>query len=121
MALAVVFCRWPWCGFLRYSSLFLVWISPFIYAVFKAIEWRWWVTGLRIGEVRFESDLDFSDLMGFYWKVIGWIVLFCHHFLDVARHCRRHRRCVMKGTSGPEQFASVMQNPSPARAWVLAM
>jgi hypothetical protein len=31
---------------------------------------------MRFGAVRFESDLDIGDLMGFYWKVIGWLALF---------------------------------------------
>jgi len=49
--------------------------APFAYAAFKAIEWRWWLSGIRFGEVRLESTLGRSALMGLYWKVIGWIVL----------------------------------------------
>lgn len=49
---------------------------PFLYAAFRAIEWRWWVDGLRIGPVRFQSTLPAGALMGNYWKVIGWLVLF---------------------------------------------
>jgi uncharacterized membrane protein YjgN (DUF898 family) len=49
---------------------------PFIYAAFKAIEWRWWVSGIRFGDVRFESDMTRSALIGLYWKVIGWFALF---------------------------------------------
>jgi hypothetical protein len=49
---------------------------PFIYGAFKAIEWRWWVDGVRFGEVRFESNLPASGLFGLYWKVVGWGVLF---------------------------------------------
>ena len=56
--------------------LFLLMILPFILAAFRAIEWRWWVSGLRIGEVRFDSDLATGALIGLYWKVTGWIVLF---------------------------------------------
>ena len=48
---------------------------PFIYAVYKALEWRWWISGVRFGGVKFESDLDGADLMGFYMKVLGWLVL----------------------------------------------
>jgi len=48
---------------------------PFIYAAFKAVEWRWWVSGIRFGDVRFESDMTRSALIGLYWKVIGWGVL----------------------------------------------
>ena len=50
-------------------------IAPFIYGAFKAVEWRWWLSGIRIGGVRLESELPRSRLIGLYWKVIGWIVL----------------------------------------------
>jgi hypothetical protein len=49
--------------------------SPFIYGAFKAIEWRWWLSGIRFGDVSFDSDLSAHDLYGLYWKVIGWYFL----------------------------------------------
>ena len=48
-------------------------IAPFIYGAFKAVEWRWWLSGIRIGGVRLESQLPRSRLIDLYWKVIGWI------------------------------------------------
>jgi uncharacterized membrane protein YjgN (DUF898 family) len=48
---------------------------PFLYAHFKAVEWRWWLSGIRFGGVRLESTLRPSALYGLYWKVIGWFVL----------------------------------------------
>lgn len=48
---------------------------PFLYAGYKAIEWRWWVSGLRFGEVRFECGMAWSALLGCYWTVIGWSLL----------------------------------------------
>ena len=55
----------------------LIWMIalPFIYGAFKAIEWRWWISGIRFGEVSFESDLPSGALYGLYWKVIGWLGL----------------------------------------------
>jgi uncharacterized membrane protein YjgN (DUF898 family) len=55
----------------------LIWVIalPFIYGAFKAIEWRWWISGVRFGEVSFESDLATNALYGLYWKVIGWLLL----------------------------------------------
>lgn len=47
----------------------------FIYGAFKTIQWRWWMSGIRFGEVRFESDLRSGVLITLYWKVIGWAVL----------------------------------------------
>src|SRR3984957_17918271 len=57
--------------------LCLIWLiaSPFIYGTFKAIEWRWWISGIRFGDVSFESDLASNELYGLYWKVIGWYLL----------------------------------------------
>ena len=50
-------------------------LAPFIYGAFKAVEWRWWLSGIRFGGVRIESSLPRSALIGLYWKVIGWIVV----------------------------------------------
>jgi hypothetical protein len=47
---------------------------PFIYAAMRAIEWRWWVSGIRIGEVGFHVRLAHGAFIGLYWKVIGWCV-----------------------------------------------
>jgi uncharacterized membrane protein YjgN (DUF898 family) len=56
------------------TLLFLL-AAPFIYAVFKAVEWRWWLSGIHFGQVRFESTLARGALVGLYWKVIGWFLL----------------------------------------------
>lgn len=50
-------------------------LLPFVYAMYKAIEWRWWVSGIRFGDVYFESSLKRGGLIGLYWKVVGWSVL----------------------------------------------
>ncbi len=48
---------------------------PIVYAVYKSIEWRFWVSNVNFGDVSFECDLDWSDLIPPYFKVIGWSVL----------------------------------------------
>src|SRR3984957_20019874 len=60
-----------------FGLVILVWIValPFVYGAFKAVEWRRWISGIRFGEVSFESDLSSGALYGLYWKVIGWFVL----------------------------------------------
>jgi uncharacterized membrane protein YjgN (DUF898 family) len=50
-------------------------LMPFIYAAYKAIEWRWWLSGIRFGAVAFASDLKRRAFIGLYWKVIGWGML----------------------------------------------
>ncbi len=62
----------------------LIIAAPFIYAAYRAILWRWWISGIRIGEVRFESDLRADALVGLYWA---------NHRLDAAYcGCRRGDR-----------------------------
>jgi uncharacterized membrane protein YjgN (DUF898 family) len=67
--------------FLPHSALFAlvplaVWIGGvFVYSAFKAIVWRWWVSGIGFGEVYFDSDLRTGGLMGLYWATVGWILL----------------------------------------------
>lgn len=50
-------------------------LIPFAYGAFKAIELRWWLSGVRFGDVRFESSLRKGALISLYWKAIGWAVL----------------------------------------------
>lgn len=50
-------------------------LAPFLYGVFKAVEWRWWVSGIRFGDIRLNSALLRGALVGLYWKVIGWFLL----------------------------------------------
>jgi uncharacterized membrane protein YjgN (DUF898 family) len=54
-----------------YFTLLSLW-SVFAYAIYKAHEWRWWVSGIRFGEVSFESKLRDVALVDLYWIVIGW-------------------------------------------------
>ncbi|WGR96025.1 YjgN family protein [Bradyrhizobium sp. ISRA443] len=69
------FKRGWWLWLLTPFALYLVIFAPFVYGAFKAVEWRWWLSGIRFGEVRLESTLRRSALIGLYWKVIGWIML----------------------------------------------
>lgn len=56
-------------------SLVVIPLLPFVFAMYKVVEWRWWLSGLRFGDVRVDSSLRLGDLVGLYWKVIGWFVL----------------------------------------------
>ncbi|NOJ50913.1 DUF898 family protein [Bradyrhizobium archetypum] len=69
------FKRGWWLWLLTPIALYVFPLAPFIYGAFKAIEWRWWLSGIRFGSVRVESSLTRSALIGLYWKVIGWIVV----------------------------------------------
>jgi uncharacterized membrane protein YjgN (DUF898 family) len=69
------FKRGWWLWLLTPVALYVTPLAPFVYGAFKAVEWRWWLSGIRFGGVRLESKLPRSRLIGLYWKVIGWIVV----------------------------------------------
>lgn len=69
------FKRGWWLWLLTPVVLLVYPLAPFVYGAFKAVEWRWWLSGIRFGGVRLESGLPRSRLIGLYWKVIGWIVV----------------------------------------------
>jgi uncharacterized membrane protein YjgN (DUF898 family) len=56
---------------------------PSLYAHYKAVEWRWWLSGLRIGGVRVESMLKSSAFQDLYWKAVGWSLLLSTGFTAV--------------------------------------
>ena len=69
------FKRGWWLWLLTPVAIYVFPLAPFIYGAFKAVEWRWWLSGIRFGGVKVESTMRRSDLIGLYWKVIGWIVV----------------------------------------------
>jgi uncharacterized membrane protein YjgN (DUF898 family) len=70
------FKRGWWLWLLAPFAFYLFPAAPFVYAAYKAVEWRWWLSGIRIGGVRLESTMSRGALIGLYWKVIGWFLLF---------------------------------------------
>ena len=69
------FKRGWWLWLLAPVAIVVFPLAPFFYAAFKAVQWRWWLSGIRFGGVRLESTLRRGALVGLYWKVIGWFVL----------------------------------------------
>ena len=76
------FKRGWWLWLLMWLTAWLVIPLPFLYGLYKAVEWRWWISGLTFGGVRADCKLDIAALMDLYWKVIGWAVLL---FIVLAR------------------------------------
>jgi uncharacterized membrane protein YjgN (DUF898 family) len=70
------FKRGWWLWLLAPFAFYLFPAAPFVYAAYKAVEWRWWLSGIRFGGVRLESTMRRGALIGLYWKVIGWFLLF---------------------------------------------
>ena len=81
------FKRGWWLWLLAPVALYVFPLAPFVYAAFKAVEWRWWLSGMRFGGVRLESTLPRGALIGLYWKVIGWIVLLALAFVVYLAIC----------------------------------
>jgi uncharacterized membrane protein YjgN (DUF898 family) len=78
--LTVPLTRWfpallPLAKVMSVAGLLLAVATPFLYGIFKAVEWRWWISGIRFGGVRLESSLSRGALFGLYWKAIGWFLL----------------------------------------------
>jgi uncharacterized membrane protein YjgN (DUF898 family) len=81
------FKRGWWLWLLAPISLYVFPLAPFVYAAFKAVEWRWWLSGIRFGGVRLESSLGRGALIGLYWKVIGWFLLLLLAFAAYLAAC----------------------------------
>jgi uncharacterized membrane protein YjgN (DUF898 family) len=95
------------------SVLILVW-APFAYAIYKACEWRWWVAGIRFGDVRSESKLTTGALVGLYWKVIGWcwlIILALIVWVGVVFAIAGSVAVGLQNMT-PEASAAIAQNPA---------
>jgi uncharacterized membrane protein YjgN (DUF898 family) len=71
------------------GALFVyLWFTPLIaivlWTLYKGIEWRWWLAGLRLGEIEFSSDfpvwnvckLYFGFFLAFVGVAIGAVALF---------------------------------------------
>ena len=69
------FKRGWWLWLLSPVAYVIPFLAPFVYAAYKAVEWRWWLSGIRFGGVRLESTMTRGALIGLYWKVVGWVVL----------------------------------------------
>jgi uncharacterized membrane protein YjgN (DUF898 family) len=70
-----LFQRVWWLGLLMPFAIVIFFAFPFVYARYKAEEWRWWVSGIRFGAVAAESRLEPGAFIDLYWKVIGWYMV----------------------------------------------
>jgi uncharacterized membrane protein YjgN (DUF898 family) len=69
------FKRGWWLWLLAPLAVVIFPLAPFFYAEFKAVQWRWWLSGIRFGGVALQSTLPRNALYGLYWKAIGWSLL----------------------------------------------
>lgn len=52
---------------------FILW--PIIWPFFQAIEWRWWASGVRLGDASLSSSIRGGELFGLYAKLVGFLFL----------------------------------------------
>ncbi|MDB5534639.1 MAG: hypothetical protein JWO28_2954, partial [Hyphomicrobiales bacterium] len=59
------------------SILITLWAiaAPFVYPYLKALEWRWWAQGVRMGGVSMQSSLRGGQLLKIYLKIFAWVLL----------------------------------------------
>ena len=74
-ALTLAFLIVPSLLWLPYLTIVVLPALPVLFAIYRAMEWRWWLSGLRFGAVRLQSALPVAALIPLYWKVIGWSAL----------------------------------------------
>ncbi len=79
-----LFKRVWWIGVLMPFALIVFPALPFLYARYKSEEWRWWISGIRFGEVTLQSRLAPTALRGLYWSVIGWYMVLSAGFGMIA-------------------------------------
>ena len=58
-------------GLLILVGTLTIFALPFLHAVRKAKEWRWWAGGIRFGEAAIVCSLPADALIGIYWGLIG--------------------------------------------------
>jgi uncharacterized membrane protein YjgN (DUF898 family) len=64
-------------GSIIFGVLVVLWLIsvPFVYPYLKALEWRWWAQGVRLGGVSMQSSLRGGQLLKIYLKILGWALL----------------------------------------------
>ena len=55
-------------------TLFVI-LLAILWPIYQAIEWRWWASGMRFGEVTFESAFPRTKVLVLYLRYIGYVFL----------------------------------------------
>jgi uncharacterized membrane protein YjgN (DUF898 family) len=93
---------WP----LAPIALYVFPLAPFVYGAFKAVQWRWWLSGIRFGDVRLESTMRRGALIGLYWKMIGWILVLAVAFTAYLAIC-----AALAGSMSQAPFVEFVSSP----------
>jgi uncharacterized membrane protein YjgN (DUF898 family) len=96
-----------WLWLLSWPAILVPVAFPFVYAAFKSIEWRWWASGIRFGEVRFESKRSGAPSRAL---VIGWSCC-CSLFRPGSAACSRIGMAWRRTKSSGLEIAHALQHP----------
>jgi uncharacterized membrane protein YjgN (DUF898 family) len=55
-------------------TLFVILLAV-LWPIYQAIEWRWWASGIRFGEVTFESAFPRTKVLVLYLRYVGYVFL----------------------------------------------
>lgn len=55
------------------ASLALMLGAPSLYAAYKTAQWRWWLAGLRLGDIRVETRLGTRAFLGNFYIYFGLV------------------------------------------------
>src|SRR5262249_25101606 len=58
------------------ALLWTIFAALFLYPAFEAITLRWWLSGVRFGQVTAASKMRIGQIYGIYLRFIGWSMLF---------------------------------------------
>ncbi len=94
-----------------YFTLLSLW-SVFAFAIYKGHEWRWWLSGIRFGDVRFESKLAGVALVDLYWIVIGasWAIMMILFVWIMLVFGLGYVLARAVGGTGPDAFVTLTQH-----------
>ena len=70
--------------------------------IYQAIEWRWWLNGIRFGRISFTSGFPMSKILVLYLKYLGWMVPFAVIAVGLATAIFR-----ASGPIGPGNFPGI--------------
>jgi uncharacterized membrane protein YjgN (DUF898 family) len=63
-------------GVLAASPFWLLIVGPVLYPAFQAMIWRWWVSGLRFGDMRVSTRLRTGQVYRIYLRFLGYSFVF---------------------------------------------
>jgi uncharacterized membrane protein YjgN (DUF898 family) len=62
-------------AFVSFATVWSILAAAFLYPVFQAMMLRWWISGIRFGEIRATSRLRTGQMYGLYLRFVGYVLV----------------------------------------------